>query len=139
QGIAADALFAPGAEPEYLADIQADVAELEQLRKQPASGSTYAFAEWLTGSTPASPPARSADPYRDVRAALRMAALRGEGLAARDRVPTRVLAEMAFEEAELTALRLPPVADRLLDVAARKYAQAGDPIGRLLALCAMSP
>jgi hypothetical protein len=135
QGIAADALFEPGAEPEYLADIQADLAELQQIRNQPASGSTSAFAEWLTRSTSVSPPTRSAEPYRDVRAALRMAALRGEDeLAPRDAVPTRVLAEMAFEEAELTALRLPEVADRLFNIAASVYARADDPIGSLLAL-----
>jgi hypothetical protein len=139
QGIAADALFEPGAEPEYLADVKADLAEFQQFRKEPASGSTYAFAEWLTRSTSVRPPARSADPYRDVRAALRMAALSGQELAPRDRVPARVLAEMAFEEAELTALRLPEVADRLFDVAANAYARAGDPIGRLLALYASSP
>ena len=124
----------PGSYPEYVADIRADFEEIWRLRRSvPAQ-----IEHWLAMTRPASPPARSAEPYRDMRAALRMAALRGEEFTPRPGVPPRVLAEMAFEEAELTALRFPGVATLLFGLAADYSGQAGDRTGQLLALASIS-
>ena len=123
-----------------VADIQADLAEIEQLgRLLGGSGFQDIFAKWeaLRGGWPESPPppppTRSADPHREVRAAMRMAALAGENFEFPLRVPRRLLAEMAFEEAELTALRLPQAATRLFLIATRAYQEADDPLGDYLA------
>ena len=128
-----DGTFPPGTEPEYHADIQADLAEFRQLGNASPPRMPYAFDRWLAQTTPPDPAARSPQPYRDVRAALRAAALAGQPFTPRDGVPPRLLAELAFEEAELTALRLPKVAVRLFTTAASAYDEAGDRIGSLLA------
>jgi hypothetical protein len=123
----------PGGHPEYLADIRADFEEIWRLRRSvPAE-----IERWVAMTRPVGPPVRSAEPYRDMRAALRLAALRSEAFTSRPGVPPRALAEMAFEEAELTALRLPEVASRLFGLAADYSGQAGDRTGQLLALAAV--
>jgi hypothetical protein len=137
-GLAADGTFAPGAEPEHVADIKADLEEFAQLRGRPLSGQPYAFDNWLAHTAAAAAPARSAQPYRDARAGLRMLALRGDSFIPGRGVPHRLRAEILFEEAELTALRLPHIADILFELAAGAYALADDPLGRVLALTARS-
>jgi hypothetical protein len=119
-----------------VADVQADIEEMRLVGHPEARSVQSSLAFWPDQPTLPTPPVRSAEPYRDVRAALRTAALAGQSFTPRDGVPPRLLAEMAFEEAELTALRLPDVADRLYDFAVAAYAQAGDWIGHLLALSA---
>ena len=122
------------------ADIAADLTEVELLAPR-ISGSrlqsalvewAQACSDWLGQSAPP-PLARSAEPHREVRAAIRTAALAGENFEFPPRVPSRLLAEMAFEEAELTALRLPQAAARLFLIAARAYQEADDPLGEYLA------
>jgi hypothetical protein len=119
-----------------IADIRADLEEIRQLRSPgDARAVESALAEWLGRPTPPTP-ARGAEPHRELRAAMRTAALAGEDFAPPAGMPPRLLGEMAFEEAELTALRLPAAAARLLLVAARAYQEAGDALGELL--CCLS-
>ena len=133
-----------------VADIEADLAEMRALTERessadqenlPESRSSLPdwgriFSDWLTNQreppVPA-PPVRSAQPHYELRAAMRMAALTGDQFRPPPGVPPRLLAEMAFEEAELTALRLRDVAVRLFTIAADAYAEAGDVLGELLA------
>jgi hypothetical protein len=130
----------PNADQVGLLDIQADLKEmrllerlgLEQVRRQlnalldpPEQTSRRSLT-----------PARSADPYRAQRLDLRWAALDGLRFTPPSTAPVRVIAEMAFEEAELLALRLPAAAARICWEAADAYATCSDHIGRLLALAA---
>jgi hypothetical protein len=127
-----------------VADIQADLTEIEQLRSlfgdsgfESALADANARGDWLNQSPPP-PPTRTAEPHREVRAAMRMAALAGAEFEFPPQVPRRLLAEMAFEEAELTALRLPQAATRLFLIAALAYQKANDPLGEYLArLCVL--
>ena len=50
--------------------------------------------------------------------------------------PPRMVAEVAFEEAELLGLRIPSAANTLFAAAARYYREVDDPLGELLALLA---
>ena len=56
--------------------------------------------------------------------------------ALRERLGQRRIAEIALEEGELLALRLPVAARPLLNDAARWFLAAGDPVGRLIATTA---
>ena len=114
-------------------DIELDLEEMRQLGEPGLADTRQRLAGWLARPRPARPPARSAAPYRDVRAALRREALTGVSYAPRPGVPARLLAEMAFEEAELLALRLPVAARSLFRRADAAYAASGDPLGELLA------
>ena len=114
-------------------DIELDLEEARQLSNPELEDTRQRLDDWLTRPRPARPPVRSGDPYRDVRAALRREALTGAFYAPRPGVPARLLAEMAFEEAELLALRLPTAARPLFMRAARAYAATGDPLGELMA------
>jgi hypothetical protein len=117
------------------ADIRADLEELMALFPEPKGTVTAwanAIAAWL--AQPAPPPsARSPEPHREVRAVLRMKALAAETFTPAGPVPHRLLAEIAFEEGRLMALRFPDAAVRLLRISATAYAAAGDLLGLLLA------
>jgi hypothetical protein len=121
---------------EFADDIELDLEEMRLLDHPAEPELRDQLAAWLARPRPKGQPARSADPHRAVRAALRRVALAGQpvirGLPRS--VPSRSLAELAFEEAELVALRLPAVARPLFLKAAEAYEAAGDPVGRLLAL-----
>jgi hypothetical protein len=121
-----------------LEDIKADFQEMRQLRDPGLPDAERKLAEWLTRRHPARLPLRTAEPYRDMRAAMRMAAINDETFMPPTGVPPRSLAEMAFEEAELVAPRLPEVASRLFRLAATYYDKAGDRVGRLVAHASMS-
>jgi hypothetical protein len=124
-----------------LADIQADIEEMRLLQRRdidqvcwqldtrlgPPEKMTLLQSVWS---------ARSANPYRALRLDLRWAAMSPMLYTPRSRAPVRLIAEIAFGEAELLALRLPAVAARIFRVAADAYAKCGDEIGRLLALAA---
>ena len=114
-------------------DIELDLEEARQLSHPELEDTRQRLDDWLTRPRPTRPPVRSGDPYRDVRAALRKEALTGAFYVPRPGVPARLLAEMAFEEAELLALRLPTAARPLFMRAARAYAATGDPLGELMA------
>jgi len=121
-----------------VADIRADLTERRLLPAAGVSAERLAAWEsalggWLSQPLPPNPPLRSAEPHRELRAAMRTAALAGEAFAPPAQIPRRLLAEMAFEEAELTALRLPGPAVRLFTLAADGYTAAGDALGTLLA------
>jgi len=122
-----------------VADIRADLAEIRRLERFLGRGALGALAGWETAlgdwlePAPPAPPTRTAEPHRELRAAMRLAALAGETFEIPPHVPSRLLAEMAFEEAELTALRLPDVAGLLFLTAAFAYRAAGDPLGEFLA------
>jgi hypothetical protein len=117
------------------ADIRADLEELMALFPEPKGSATAwanALAAWL--AQPAPPPsARSPEPHREVRAVLRRKALAAETFTPAVPVPHRLLAEIAFEEGRLMALRFPDAAVRLLRISATAYAAAGDLLGLLLA------
>ena len=124
-----------------VADIQADLEETRRLAlllsrsglRISLSGQASMLGSWLEQQAPPPPPARSAEPYRELRAAMRLAALAGETFNLPQEVPRRLVAEMAFEEAELTALRIPETASRLFLTSAVAYRVAGDPLGESLA------
>jgi hypothetical protein len=126
-------------ETAFAADIELDLLEAshlglqEILALQLGRSGDRRISDWLARPRPSKPPVRSADPYRDVRAGLRRAALAGEPYAPRPEVPPRLLAEMAFEEAELLALRLPDSAVGLFDRAIRAFDAAGDMLGKAMA------
>jgi hypothetical protein len=115
------------------ADLVADLEEMFRLGHPGLIGREHAMDVVLSGRASARPQARSAEPYYDVRAAMRRAALKGGEFTPRPGIPPRLLAEMAFEEAELTELRLPAIATGLYDIAARAYNSAGDQVWYLLA------
>ena len=87
------------------------------------------LSDWLE-QLPAPPksPTRTAEPHRELRAAMRLSAFAGKSFELPPQAPPRLFAEMAFEEAELTALRLPEAASRLFLAAAIAYRVAGDRI-----------
>ena len=117
------------------ADIRADLEELMALFPEPKGSATAwanALAAWLAQPAPP-PPARSPEPHREVRAVLRRKALAAETFTPAVPVPHRLLAEIAFEEGRLMALRFPDAAVRLLRISATAYAAAGDLLGLLLA------
>jgi hypothetical protein len=119
------------------ADITADLEEMRQLNHPEFPSWEERLTRSLSQYAESILPVRSAEPHREMRAAMRMAALANQVVAPPPAVPKRLLAEMLFEEAELTALRLPEVANRLFSQAAVLYEEAGDPIGKLLALLSM--
>jgi hypothetical protein len=124
-----------------IADIRVDLDEIRQLglllRRsgfQGALGWENMISDWLEQlPSPPPPSARFAEPHREQRAAMRLAALAGESFELPPQTPPRLVAEMAFEEAELTALRLPEAASQLFHAAAVAYRVAGDPLGEYLA------
>jgi hypothetical protein len=116
-----------------LADIELDLEEVRQLGHPAFAELQGALGNWLTRTQPETLPVRSADPFREVRAGLRRDTLAGRPYRARPGVPGRRLGEVAFEEAELLALRLPSAAARLFQYAAERYAQAGDAVGQMMA------
>jgi len=124
---------------EHAADIELDLQELRQLDHPKLSGLEEQLAGWLAQPRPA-PRVRSADPYPGVRTALRRAALTTvkEDYQLPGEVPRRLLAEMAFDEAELLAPRLPVAASRLFEYAYDAYLAAGDPIGQVLAISSIT-
>jgi len=125
-----------------LADIRADLTEMRLLGSrnlEPLEERLDALlnppgqARWRS-----LPPARSADPYPGLRLKLRLAALaRADRYAPRLHEPKRLVAETAFEEAELLALRLPAAAAGVYWVAALAYSDCDDHVGTLLALTAL--
>ena len=142
-------LWDPAATDTVLAaDIELDLYEFgrvsqtrqQQLIAQPG------LASWLARPRQA-PAARSAEPYRQVRAGLRRSALSATGNrfllpdsetpSGPRQVPGRLLAEMAFDEAELLALRFPAAAAQLFRTAADSYAAADDEANRVLAELAL--
>jgi hypothetical protein len=131
----------PDADRLALADIRTDLKEMRLLGRrdlEPVQEQLEAFLR-SPGPAPWRPlaPARSADPYRDPRLQLRLAALdQTRRYTPPARAPVRLIAEMAFDEAELLALRLPAAAAWIYWVAAQAYARCRDHIGRLLALVA---
>ena len=132
-------LWYPAATDTVLAaDIELDLNELGQLSqaRQRQLLTQPALAPWLARPRLA-PHARSAEPYRHVRAELRRSALSAAGT--RSVVPTRselppgvpprLVAEMAFEEAELLALRFPGPAALASGAGGAAYEAAGDQAG----------
>lgn len=116
------------------ADIELDIEEARQLGgAQLAERFEDWFADWLARPRRAITPVRSPDPYHDVRVSLRRQVLAGADFTPDPQFPGRRLAELAFEEAELLAPRLPAAAARLFGLARDAFAQAGDQIGQLLA------
>jgi hypothetical protein len=120
------------------AHIQVDLEELRQLGHPGRHELERLLAEWLECSRQAPAPARSTDPFTDVRAALRLDALGVRPYLGGPEIPERRLAEVAFEEAELLALRLPGAAVKLFKRAAEAYARADDAIGRLMAAASLA-
>ena len=128
----------PGAPGIEAADIELDLEELRQLGYPSLEKLQRNLAGWLAGPRPETPPVRSADPFADVRVALRREALTGRPYSADPGIPRRRLAELAFEEAELLAPRLPLAAARLFARAALAYAQASDAVGQMLAAASLA-
>ncbi|MBO0805910.1 MAG: ATP-binding protein, partial [Nocardiopsaceae bacterium] len=118
-----------GASTELAADIELDLEEMRQLDHPMLPELRERLADWLARPRPA-PRIRSADPYRDARVAMRRAALAGEPPQPPPEVPRRLLAEMAFDEAEMLALRLPSAAARLFGYAYDAYRASGDRLGQ---------
>jgi hypothetical protein len=121
-----------------LADIELDLEELSRLGHPAVKDLKQELANWLSQPQEFTAPARSADPFAAVRVALRREALTGNPSPANPGIPERRLAEVAFEEAELLAPRLPLTATWLFERAARAYALAGDAVGELLAAVALA-
>jgi hypothetical protein len=121
-----------------LADIEFDLEELSRLGHPAVKDLKQELANWLSQPPLVAAPARSADPFAAVRVALRREALTGNPSPAKPGIPERRLAEVAFEEAELLAPRLPLTATWLFERAARAYAGAGDAVGELLAAAALA-
>ncbi len=123
-----------GPSTDLAADIELDLEEMRQLGYPRFGEDQQQLAGWLARPRRETPSARSADPIRDVRAALRQTALADETPVLRTGVPGRRVAELAFEEAELLAPRLPDAAARLFLLSFDAYGRdADDPLGRLLA------
>jgi hypothetical protein len=115
-------------------NIELDLEEMRLMGRPGVDELRPQLATWRAMSTWSATPARSADPFRDVRVDLRLHALSGTvDYQSPTGVPVRYVAEAAFDEAELLALRLPKHAARLFRVAALMYAQLPDPVGQVLA------
>lgn len=116
-------------------DIALDLEEMRLMGHPGVDELRQQLAAWLAMPARSTAPARSAEPFRHVRVALRRYALTGtaDDYEPPAGVPARYVAEAAFEEAELLALRLPRQARRLFRVAAKMYARLPDPVGRLMA------
>jgi hypothetical protein len=118
-----------------LADIRADLMEMELLKLRELKQSREQLDDRLFQvrhrllTT-----ARSPDPYHDTRLDLRLGALGDQAWEPHASAPIRLKAEMAFDEAELLALRLPAAAASIYLIAADGYRSCGDNIGWLLAL-----
>jgi hypothetical protein len=141
----------PGGSFTVAADIGADLQELRQLRA-PELPAMTGHLQWralaaLVGvglpawverdyGSAADGPRRSAEPYQYLRPELRQAALSLHTFSPETHVPRRALADMAFEEAELTALRLPDVGAELFQMSANWYRESDDHLGALLAITA---
>jgi len=120
-----------------LADIQADLKEmallsrelreLEELREQLDERLLLVPRRSCTA-------VRSRDPHHDLRLDLRLGAIGDGAWMPGTSAPVRLKAEMAFDEAELLALRLPVKAASIYLIAADAYRSCGDNIGWLLAL-----
>lgn len=124
----------PGDAPTAAADIAADLEELSQL---PGPGLDVGRPGWIEhGDSPVL--RRSAAPYQYLCARIRQAALSGGTFVPDAWIPRRTMADMAFDEAELTALRLPEAAGRLFRMSADWYRDAGDHLGALLAVAALA-
>jgi len=122
---------ADSTDTDLAADIELDLEEMRLLEHHHYEAAREAVEGWLSRPRPSL--MRSADPYRDVRAALRRAALAGDDIhECPPEVPSRLFAEIAFEEAELLALRLPDAAARMFGYAYVAYRTSQDLIGRLL-------
>jgi len=119
------------ADTDLAADIEVDIEEM-RLLEHPAYESVREVLEgWLFRPRPAR--IRSADPYQDVRVGLRRAALAGDDThECPPEVPPRLFAEMAFDEAELLALRLPDAAARMFGYAYVAYRNCADFTGQVL-------
>ena len=124
----------PGDAPTAAADIAAD---LEELRQLPGPGLNVERPGWIERGDPPVP-RRSAEPYQYLHAQIRQAALSGDTFVPDDGIPRRLIADTAFDEAELTALRLPEAAGRLFRMSADWYRDAGDHLGALLAVAALA-
>jgi hypothetical protein len=124
----------PGDDPTAAADIAADLEELRQLL---GPALDVEAPSWIVAGDHSPVLRRSAAPYQYLRARIREAALSGATFVPDALVPPRTIADMAFEEAELTALRLPEVAGRLFRMSAEWYGGAGDHLGALLATAAL--
>jgi hypothetical protein len=125
------------ADGDLAADIQLDIKEAaliggtklaERLERQ--------FANWLALPWRPVPPIRSHDHYRYARVGLRRAALGLADFELHHGIPVRLRAELAFEEAELVAPRLPIAAAWLFELAHDSFFEAGDRVGQLLAAAA---
>ena len=126
------------------ADLELDLEEMRMLEHPGLARMKQDLGRRLEAGRPDRAPARSSSAFRDVRVAVRRAALAGVPAAVRPGVPPRLLAELAFEEGQLAGLRLPQVAARLFAIAADAYGQAGDHAGqqeaeRLAARLALLP
>jgi len=114
------------------ADIEVDIEEMRLLEHPTYEECQIVAEHWLSKPRPSL--VRSADPCRDVRAALRRAALAGDDVhECPPAVPPRLFAETAFDEAELLALRLPDAAARMFGYAYIAYETSRDLVGQLLA------
>lgn len=130
----------PDADLADLADIEADLKERRLLTWRDLEQTRTEINDVLNRHRQASgyalSPARSGDPYRDLRPELRWSALDQLRYQTSSRAPIRLIAEMAFDEAELLALRLPAAAAQVFWEAADAYAKGEDHLGRLIALVA---
>ena len=122
-----------------LADLQADLREMELLCRPELEHELADVREQLDERLLLVPrrsraTVRSPDPYHDLRLDLRLGALGEAAWTSGTSAPIRLTAEMAFDEAELLALRLPAAAASMYLVAANAYRTCGDNIGWLLAL-----
>ncbi len=125
------------ADGDLAADIRLDIKEAGLIGgSELAAGLERQFASWLALPWRPVPPVRSHDRYREVRAGLRRAALGLGKFEPRPGTPVRLIAELAFEEAELVAPRLPIAAAWLFERAHEGFVQAGDRVGQLLAAAA---
>jgi hypothetical protein len=118
-------------ETDLAADIELDIEEMRLLEHSAYESVREAVAYWISRPRPSL--VRS-DPYRNVRAGLRRAALAGDDIhECPPEVPPRLFAEIAFDEAELLALRLPRHAARMFGYAYVAYGTSQDLVGQLLA------
>jgi hypothetical protein len=123
---------AESTDTDLAADIELDIEEMRLLEHPDYESVRDAVAYWISRPRPSL--VRSADPYRDVRAGLRRATLAGDDVhECPPEVPPRLFAEIAFDEAELLALRLPQHAARMFGYAYVAYGTSQDLIGQVLA------